>query len=178
MASSFTALPVVGLKKIRNIIGELLSKAFALFAVVYFFLEVKFLLSCICSLLFNNLSFSTFSSLFSFPASSSVSPFPGVCWWASLHAVLCHEAANGEGSNRRDHRRGPLLPERGQTHQTADWLQDIGQYTHTPVDTDTYLLMEGNIKQMQTVIYWFKIVGWSVSLQVKNHHMVMLPNTQ
>lgn len=37
MASSFTALPVVGLKKIINIIGELLNKAFALFAVVYFF---------------------------------------------------------------------------------------------------------------------------------------------
>ena len=51
----------------------------------------------------------------------------GVCRGASVHALLCHEAADGEGTHRRHHRRSPLLPQRGQAHQAADWLQNTGQ---------------------------------------------------
>ncbi len=51
----------------------------------------------------------------------------GVCRWASLHAVLCYETADGKRPYRRHHRRGPILPQWGQTHPTTDWLQDAGQ---------------------------------------------------
>lgn len=51
----------------------------------------------------------------------------GVCWRASLHAVLCHQTANGEGAHRLHHWRGALFPQWGQTHPTADWIQDAGE---------------------------------------------------
>lgn len=51
----------------------------------------------------------------------------GVCGRASLHAVLCHQTANGEGTHRLHHWRGTLFPQWGQTHQTADWIQDAGE---------------------------------------------------
>lgn len=47
-------------------------------------------------------------------------PSPGVCRGASVHALLCHQAADGEGTHRRHHRRSPLLPQRGQAHQATD----------------------------------------------------------
>lgn len=163
MALYFTSLPVVGSQKIGNIIGGLLSKAMHFLLLSFLFL-FSFLHSCICSVHFNNLSFSPFPSLFICPLfvfhfNLSPSPylhifpflFPGVCWGTSVHAVLCHEAANGKGTNRRNHRRGPLLPQRGQTHQTADRLQDFGQYTHVLVDTDswtTYLVLDEHVKQI------------------------------
>lgn len=51
----------------------------------------------------------------------------GVRRWAPFHALLCHKAADGEGANRCHHRRGPLLSEWRQTHQTANWLQTAGK---------------------------------------------------
>ena len=53
----------------------------------------------------------------------------GVCGGASLLPVLCHQAADGEGAHRCHHRRGPLLPERGQAHPPADRLQNPGKPT-------------------------------------------------
>lgn len=55
-------------------------------------------------------------------------PCSGVCRRASLHAVLCYKAADGKGSHRRHHRRGQILPQWGQTHPTADRLQNAGQW--------------------------------------------------
>ena len=55
-------------------------------------------------------------------------PVPtGVCRGAAVHAVLRHQAADGEGPHRRHHRRGTLLAERGQAHPAADRLQDPGE---------------------------------------------------
>ena len=65
---------------------------------------------------------------------------PGVRGGASLHAVLCYEAADGEGPHRRHHRGGTLLAERGQAHQTADRLQDTGTIEdtyHNVIDSKT-----------------------------------------
>lgn len=58
-----------------------------------------------------------------------LSPSPGVCWGTSVHALLCHQTADGKRTNRRNYRRSPLFPQWGQAHQTADWLQNTGQYT-------------------------------------------------
>lgn len=46
-----------------------------------------------------------FLSLFSIPCPA------GMCWGASLHALLRHQAADGEGTHRCHHRRGSLLPQ-------------------------------------------------------------------
>lgn len=51
----------------------------------------------------------------------------GMCRRAALHAVLRYKAADGKRANRRHHRRGALLAQRGQAHPTADWLQAAGQ---------------------------------------------------
>lgn len=83
-----------------------------------------------------------FPSLHFFPMSSYLSPTfhsnpwlpfrnKGVCWRASLHAVLCHQTANGEGTHRLHHWRGTLFPQWGQTHPTADWIQDAGESLKT-----------------------------------------------
>lgn len=44
----------------------------------------------------------------------------GLCRRAPVHAVLRHQAADGKGAHWRHHRRGSLLPERGQAHPPAD----------------------------------------------------------
>ena len=51
----------------------------------------------------------------------------GVCRGAAVHAVLRHQAADGEGPHRRHHGRGTLLTERGQAYPAADRLQDPGE---------------------------------------------------
>lgn len=56
----------------------------------------------------------------------SVCVLAGVCWRASVHAVLRHQAADGKGAHWRHHRRGPLLPEWRQAHPPADRVQNPG----------------------------------------------------
>lgn len=86
----------------------------------------------VCADEYRSLSFPSFLCLiFLSPTFHSNPRVPfqnkGVCWRASLHAVLCHQTANGEGTHRLHHGRGTLFPQWGQTHPTADWIQDAGE---------------------------------------------------
>lgn len=57
----------------------------------------------------------------------SLNIFAGVCRRTSLLPVLCYQAADGERPHWLHHRRGTLLTQWGQAHQTTDWLQDAGK---------------------------------------------------
>lgn len=106
----------------------------------------------------------------------------GVCWGASVYAVLRHQAADGKGAHRRHHWRGPLFPEWRQAHPPADWVQNPGtshsmrhtrslhrsSLRHTNVDPKQYSLFAAKPDTKNPHSFFAIVDGQGILQHVRN----------